>query len=160
MIYYKKAKMYFMSSSKDRYTISVAVFVILKNMQNEILLLKRATTGWMDNHFSLPAGRLENGEELHIAAAREAYEEVGVTIDPKHLHLQHTLHSNTHGNTWIGFFFETSTWEGTPEVREPHKHSEIRWTSIDTLPKNTIPYVSQALLSKESYLTFGWEVIK
>ncbi|CAM6534914.1 hypothetical protein CISECK367B_23450 [Citrobacter sedlakii] len=49
--------------SRDRYNLSIAVFVLLLK-DNEICMLRRGNTGWMDGYFSLPAGGLEQGEPL------------------------------------------------------------------------------------------------
>jgi 8-oxo-dGTP pyrophosphatase MutT (NUDIX family) len=62
--------------SRDRFKLSVAVFLFLiKN--DSILLLKRENTGWMDGFFSVPAGSLDGSETLAAAAIRETSDEVG-----------------------------------------------------------------------------------
>lgn len=59
---------------------------------NEILLIKRATTGWMDGLYSLPAGSLDENEEILNAAIRECREEIGVDINEKDVQLVTTQH--------------------------------------------------------------------
>ena len=66
--------------SRERYNLSIAVFVLVLR-GNEICMLRRANTGWMDGCYSLPAGGLEYGETLSCAAARELAEET-VTCSP------------------------------------------------------------------------------
>ena len=68
-------------SGRIRHQLSAAVFVVLAR-GGAVCLMRRVATGWMDGLLSLPAGALEAGETLRAAAAREAAEEVGVTIDP------------------------------------------------------------------------------
>ncbi|ENT2941487.1 NUDIX domain-containing protein [Klebsiella pneumoniae] len=63
--------------SRERYNLSIAVFVLVLR-GNEICMLRRANTGWMDGCYSLPAGGLEYGETLSCAAARELAEETGI----------------------------------------------------------------------------------
>ena len=72
--------------SAERYTLSVTVFILLRQ-DNEICMLKRSGTGWMDGYYSLPAGGLEDGETLSMAAARELKEETGVSIAPEKLQI-------------------------------------------------------------------------
>jgi len=72
----------------------------------------------MGGSSSVPAEGLDDGETIRSAAAREAYEEVGVQIAATDLHHVHTLHSRTNGQSWIGHFFKTEQWAGTPALRE------------------------------------------
>ncbi|WP_315851135.1 NUDIX domain-containing protein [Yersinia massiliensis] len=76
---------------RDRYNLSIAVFVMLLK-GDELCMLRRSNTGWMDGCFSLPAGGLEKGETLSTAAARELKEETGVDAIPSELALAHTMH--------------------------------------------------------------------
>lgn len=72
--------------SRDRYNLSIAVFVLLIK-GDELCMLRRPNTGWMDGCFSLPAGGLEKGETLSTAAVRELKEEAGVHAIPSELTL-------------------------------------------------------------------------
>lgn len=146
-------------NERVRFQLSSAVFIILTRGR-EICMLRRKTTGWMDGSFSIPAGGLEAGETIRLAAAREAYEEIGITIVPETLQPVHTLHSLTAGNQWLGHFFRAEEWIGTPTLCEPDKHADLEWRTLDNLPETTIPYVRQALLCSargELYSEYGWE---
>lgn len=145
--------------SRERYHLSIAVFVLLLK-GDEICMLRRGNTGWMDGRYSLPAGGLEPGETLSAAAIRELREETGVQASPSALTLAHTLHVWTENRSWMGHFFICREWRGIPFLAEPDKHSEISWKNIETLPEETIPYVRQAIEAIESaqaYSEFGWE---
>lgn len=145
-------------SKRERYKTSSAVFVILLR-DEQICMLQRQNTGWKDGWFSIPAGGLEQGETLVAAAIREAGEEIGIEIEPQDLQLKHTLHCLTDGNSWLGHFFVTRLWQGEPVLREPDKHGNLQWRSIDDLPQQTIDYVRQALLAihkDEAYSEHGW----
>lgn len=143
---------------RERYNLSVAVFVLLRN-GNRVCLLKRTGTGWMDGYYSLPAGGLEEKETLATAAAREAHEETGVIIAPEYLRLSHSMHVWTENRSWMGHFFSCTRWEGEPFIVEPDKHGDMRWQEIEDLPQNTIPYVRQAInaiIAGETYSEYGW----
>ncbi len=139
---------------------SAAVFVVL--MQGaDICLLRRRGTGWMDGLVSLPAGGLEAGETIALAARREAKEEVGVEIALPSLRYAHALHSLTEGSDWMGHFFVATAWSGIPRLCEPEKHADLTWRCIRDLPDETIPYVRQALVCIDRgilYSEFGWPV--
>ena len=73
------------------------------------------------------------------------------------------MHNMTHGEEWIGTFFVANKWKGTPKVNEPEKHSEVRWVDLDKLPRNTIPYVKQAIKAfkiNQRYSEYGWNTVK
>ena len=53
----------------------VVVSCLIRNLQNQILLVKHHIRGW-----ELPQGRVEEGEGLVFALSREVLEETGVTI--------------------------------------------------------------------------------
>ena len=60
-----------------------AVAVILANPQGEILMLLRDDKPTIShpNQWSLPGGRVEEGETPEVAAHRELLEEIGVDVD-------------------------------------------------------------------------------
>jgi len=144
--------------TRERYHLSIAVFVLLRK-GDQVCLLRRSNTGWMDGFYSLPAGGLEQGETLAQAAVREAREEVGVIISPDQLALSHTLHVQTEDRSWIGHFFSCTEWSETPFLAEPDKHSDLCWKNINALPSETIPYVKQAInhiACHKQYSEYGW----
>lgn len=140
--------------SRERFKLSVSVFLLLKK-NDEILLLKRSNTGWMDGFFSIPAGALDGQEKLSDAIVREAKEEVDITVAAKNIQLFHTMHCFTHGEEWLGQFFVANNWEREPKVNEPQKHSEVKWVKMNELPDNVIPYVKQAIINYKEKITYS-----
>lgn len=126
-----------------RYPYLVAVHAFVYNQVGELLLLKRANTGYMDNWWSVPAGHVEAGENVIEAMARELEEEVGLSFSPE-LHPAHIMHRLQPGDERVDFFFAIHEWEGTPQNCEPNKCSEILWHPHTQLPKKMIPYVVSA----------------
>jgi 8-oxo-dGTP diphosphatase len=103
---------------------------------------RRANTGFADGSWSVPGGSLEEGETLPAGAAREAREEVGVTIAPADLAFAHLCHhADPDGLARIGVFFAASRWEGEPVNAEPDKCSEIAWHELSELPDDIVSYI-------------------
>lgn len=129
-------------NERVRFQLSSAVFIILTRGP-EICMLRRKTTGWMDGSFSIPAGGLEAGETIRLAAAREAYEEIGITIAPETLQPVHTLHSLTAGNQWLGHFFRAEHLPYANRTSMPIWNGEL-WTICQRLPFRTFGKHSSA----------------
>lgn len=135
--------------------ISSNLFLI-KN--NEILLSLRMNTGFSDGDYSIVGGHLEKNETVHQAAVREAREEIGITIDPKHLKFAFVLHGNPESER-IHFFFTTNKWGGEITNTEPDKCGDLRWFPLDALPQNIVSgtkFAIEKFCAGEQYSEFGW----
>ncbi len=125
---------------------------------SQVLLIRRFNTGYADGQYSLPAGHLDGMETVIAAAAREALEEVGVRIDPQDIEFSSVMH-RLNGEERVDFFVKILKWTGEPFNAEPDKCDEIRWTEVNDLPSNTIPYIRQALQNHAEatrFYEFGW----
>jgi 8-oxo-dGTP pyrophosphatase MutT (NUDIX family) len=132
--------------------------------EDQILLQRRFNTGFEDGRYSLPAGHLDGGETVRMAAVREALEEVGVHIDLEEAVFATVMHRKS-DNTLSGadervdFFVHIKKWDGEPFNAEPEKCDDLRWCDIEMLPVNTIPYVRKAIrnfLDGIPFDEFGW----
>jgi len=146
---------------KEYHKIICAAYLVLVD-EEKVLLLRRANTGYEDGNYSVPAGHVEADESVAHALVREAFEEVGITIDPDDVFLKHVMHrrAGATNDERMDFFFTCSRWSGAVENREPHKCDELAWVRIDELPINIIPYVragiEAALKTKTVYSEPGW----
>lgn len=110
----------------------------------------------------MPSGKLDQGEPLPVGAARELYEETGITVDPAHLRLVQVVHHRQSQDVErIGFFFEATKWEGQPVNKEPEKCMALEWFTVHDLPDDIIEYPEAGLngyLSGSSPLVeHGWQ---
>lgn len=125
----------------------------------ETLLLKRRNTGFKDGMYSLVAGKLDGGEEVKAAAAREAWEEAGVKLDSGELEVAGVYHRLNTDSEWFDFFLVVRRWDGEPYNKEPHKCEELTWFPVNRLPDTVIPYIRNALEKDHSRMWFesvGW----
>lgn len=125
---------------------------------SQVLLLRRAGTGYEDGKFGLIAGHVEALETFDQAAAREALEETAVTITPDHLRLAHVMHHYSAGQR-VAAFFLASAWSGVPVNAEPGKCDAVAWFDLAGLPSNMIEYQRLGLLralAEQPYSAHGW----
>lgn len=121
---------------------------IILQKDDHYLLVKRCNTDWAEGYWNFPGGLVEENETLPEAAAREALEEVGVTINIDDLELVHVLQARktpTHNKEILGFYFTAKKWNGTPINKEPHRHSDSAWFASNQLPKEITEHAQQAL---------------
>jgi len=126
--------------------------------EDQVLLIRRFNTGYRDGEYSVPAGHLDGNETVIAAAAREAGEEIGVQIEAGEMAFSSVMHRNE-GDERVDFFVHVRKWHGEPVNAETDKCDELRWTEVNDLPMNTIPYVRQAIqnhLNRVKFDEFGW----
>lgn len=118
--------------------IPTGVHVLLER-GGEVLLMRRAGTGFFDGLYSLPGGHVEEGESLRATAVREMREELGIELAEASLEVLGVVHRRSDTNR-IDFFLRAQAWLG-----EPHKCDDLRWFARDALPAAMVPYVRDAL---------------
>ncbi|MFH1046969.1 MAG: NUDIX domain-containing protein [Patescibacteria group bacterium] len=147
----------------ERYKIIPEVFLFLLQ-EDKILLSRRFQTGYEDGNYGLPAGHGEYGETMREGTAREALEEIGITINPANLEFAITQHrwcpdpENPHAR--VGFYFVAKKFSGTPHNAEPDRCDDLQFFSFDDLPQNMVPHVRavvHAFRAGDKYTEFNWE---
>lgn len=134
------------NGQKERFRLIPAVYLVLRR-DNEVLLLRRANTGYQDGKYGLIAGHLDGDELGTEATAREAKEEAGIDVDPtrlKFVHVAHRLGRND-GQERVDFFYEATEWNGEITNAEPEKCDDLSWFPINKLPDNMLPFVRLVL---------------
>ena len=142
----------------------------------EVLLLRRAGTGYGDGLYQPPGGYAVAGESPSAAAIRECDEEVGIGIAPADLHplcvmpyLQQgglptgsSTGSSTGspGGQGVDFIMMAWKYEGVARIGEPHKADLLGWYSVSDLPERAVPFLAPALNCWREgrwYLEYGYE---
>lgn len=146
---------------KSHHNIPASYLTLLKD--NQILLLRRANTGYEDGKYSMVAGHVDPGEHFTNCIIREAEEEAGIKLKTEDLKVVHVMHRDSgmqENNERVDVFFIAQKWEGEIINREPHKCDDLSWFDLDEIPENVIPYIKQAIdciREGEFYSEHGWE---
>ena len=142
-----------------RYRIVAAVYLVLINEKNEVLLYKRNKTGFADGYYSLVAGHVEEHEGIDQAIVRETQEEIGIKIESSDFSGYSVIHRFSELGDVLDFFILCKKWQGKIKNLEPEKCSELKFFDIDNLPKTTLNYVRkgiEAAMQKKPYMVYGW----
>jgi len=143
-----------MTTANVRVKANVNAYLILEK-EDQIFLMLRENTGYYDGYWSVPSGHVDAGESALQGMVREAYEEVGITIEPEDLQPKHIIHRQT-DRVNVDIFFTCNKWEGEPINSEPHKCGAIGFFPKNALPEKLIDYVSAALTTDTFYSETGF----
>ncbi|MDE6107847.1 MAG: NUDIX domain-containing protein [Oscillospiraceae bacterium] len=129
-------------------TLSAVLPVVIREHEGreEVLLLRRANTTYMDGKWDLAgSGHVEEGETASQAVCRELFEETGLIAKPEDAVFVHVRH-RIKWPIYYDFYFEIRCWEGEPSIREPEKCDGMAWFPVDALPEDMIPNRRTAFL--------------
>jgi 8-oxo-dGTP pyrophosphatase MutT (NUDIX family) len=131
----------------DRFSLVPAAYVfLLRDAADgpEVLLQRRANTGFMDEHWAASAaGHVEFGESCLAAVVREAREELGVGVREPDLQPLCAVHRHQETDRpvdqRVDFFFACRQWDGEPGLQEA-KASALSWFGLAGLPEPVVPH--------------------
>lgn len=128
---------------RHTFTLVPAAFVLLRR-GTEVLLLRRANTGYRDRHWAMPAGHVELGESCQAAAVRELAEETGVVVPETELRPLCAMHRREPRDfdpvsQRVDFYFEADCGEQEPRLMEPDKATDMGWFDLADLPSPLVP---------------------
>lgn len=103
----------------------------------DLLLGRRANTGYGDGAYEPPSGRLAERETLVEAAVRVAAAQVGIALDPARVTLAHVLH-DVSGSGRMAFFLTADGWAGPSGEASGSSYSDFGWYPLTDLPANMI----------------------
>jgi ADP-ribose pyrophosphatase YjhB (NUDIX family) len=128
----------------EQILLFVGARVVLRDDSGRVLLVRRSDNG----HWALPAGALEIGESITECAARELFEETGLTataLTPfAHYTGKRYLYTNQWGHTYQlhTTAFRADSWDGTL-LTATDETTDARFFPPDALPEplsGSVPY--------------------
>ena len=115
-----------------KYKLGTAIFVI---RNNHILIGKRndpKKRGY--GEYNVPGGKVDPGENIRIAAARELFEETNLIVNPSDLRIvtfTDNLISSDNVSTYLTLYFYINLNDKQEPINtEPHKCTGWQWVSM------------------------------
>lgn len=126
-------------AESNRNKVVQIVQMVVSNHQNDVLLLERANTGFLDGWLTLPGGHVEKDEPILEAAIRECREETTLQVTEAQVGLVMPYRGG------VDYVVVARSWNGTPTIGEPSNCSRLEWFSRDDLPEHATRVVRTAL---------------
>ncbi len=138
------------NASTEHFAAPAAVMLLLfreHKGRKQVLLQHRHNVAVLNDLWDTAVtGHVEKGESLREALAREAQEELGISIRPDDLRFSSLGHILVRpGFTYYNIYFEAAVYRGAPFIAEPGKCDAIAWFDVDNLPSDIIPERAQAI---------------
>lgn len=141
--------------------VTLFAIALLENKDQLLMVRRIANAPFGGGMYSLVGGKVDAGELGLHAIVREVYEETGLNIAQQDFELVHTFHRRGIESEFIALCFKTDISHlAAPTNKEPHKHDDMRFFSINDLPENMLSAHKQAiqLIQKNiRYSEHGWE---
>ena len=133
-----------------------AIYLIIKNSEGKILLQRRQGTKLWPGFLALPAGHVDEGENVYDAAIREAIEELSITITKQDIIDSFVVNRrNKSLAPYFDVYFEISSYKGQIKINEPEKCSELKWVDINNLPNDMIDFEIDAIKNRQKNIMFS-----
>lgn len=133
-----------------------AVYLIIRNENDEILLQRRQGTKLWPNFLALPAGHIDKNENPYETLIREAQEELGIKVSLNDI--IDTFVVNRRNKSLLPYFdiyFEINNYRGKLRINEPDKCSKLVWCDINNLPKDMIKFEKVAIKNNLNGIKFS-----
>jgi len=122
----------------ERTPVDVAVGVLVERdgagREGRFLLTSRPEGKVYAGYWEFPGGKIEQGETVHDALARELHEELGITIGESHP-WQELVMDYPHARVRL-HFSKVYDWSGAFEMREAQS---MCWESLPVLSRPVLP---------------------
>ena len=133
-----------------------SIYLIIKNSEGKILLQRRQGTKLWPGFLALPAGHVDEGEDVYEAAIREAREELNITITKDDIIDTFAVNrKNKSLPPYFDVYFELKSYQGEISINEPEKCSELVWADINDMPEDMIDFEATAIKNNIKGIKFS-----
>ena len=123
---------------KDKNLVRVGANVLVCR-NNQVLLSRRANTGWEDGKLCIPGGHSLERERPTLTAVREIKEELGLVVKPTRLQFLCVAARNSQPYEFASYeFILMLKADEKPYNAEPDRCSELVWCDPKRLPDDVI----------------------
>ncbi len=148
-------------AGSDRQLIAIGARCVLRDADGRVLLIKRSDNGiW-----AFPAGTMELGETIAECAAREVWEETGLTATALtligiHSNVEFINTPNMYGHRYqfISVVFRVDAYEGDL-VRVTDETTDAAFYPVDAFPEQLSGSVVRTLKDLESFQATNQTVV-
>jgi len=129
--------------------IGVGTGAMIFNSEGKVFLAKRGEKSRNERgKWDFPGGSVDFGEKCEEAIKREIIEEYGFEIEILSL-LEVVNHIiKDEGQHWVSPSFIAKHTNGTAEIKEPEKCSEIKWVNLSEIDPESLSAPSKSNLKK------------
>ena len=114
---------------------------VIRGADGRLLISQRMPDDTLGGYWEFPGGKVDPGEELKPAPARELREELGIEAEIG-AEVQHIVHAYPDRDVRL-FFFEARILSGEPQKLEV---ADFRWVTLDELMNYQFPEADIPLL--------------
>lgn len=121
--------------------IEVAAGIIFNPARTHVLLALRKPEQHQGDRWEFPGGKIEAGEGLATALARELHEEVGIVVKEAN---PRTIIEHSYPDKQVRLhFWDVTRFEGAPSGREGQ---QLQWVELEKLGELKFPDANQAIV--------------
>ena len=128
---------------RDRFPL--VTHMLLRRAGDDLLLLRRANSGFLDGYYVMPGGHVQAGETIVEAAVREVAEEAGVAVAVDDVRPLAVLPYLNEAQQGVDFVMGAEAWVGEPRINEPDRFDDLVWAPRRALPAKCAPYLPRLL---------------
>ena len=116
---------------------------VIRREDGRILITQRLADDTLGGYWEFPGGKVDPGEELRAALARELREELGLETEIG-AEIHHIVHAYPDRDVRL-FFYEVRILSGEPQKIEV---ADLRWVTLDEIGEYQFPDADRPLLEQ------------
>lgn len=129
--------------------VLILASAIIKNNQNEVLVLQRGQNQSFQGFWQVPEGKLEEGESPVDALKREMKEELSIDVDSAELVSVTQTELEAKGMKYLAVRLVFDVKLKSTEITLSHEHSDYQWISADKIDNlELLPGTSETIKVK------------